>query len=327
VSLWDDTSAGAQAMAPQNVLDPAAEESLQIDLVLDLMLWVCGTMFVLVMLFLVWSLWRARRGHAAPALPKQERGLGVALGVWSALITLGLFVLTLGSFLVDRRIHANTPPDLTVEVTGNQWWWQVQYVTDDPAQRFYTANELHLPLGRTTLVELRSNDVIHSLWIPNLNGKTDLIPGRVNRQRLTPRKLGRYRGECGEFCGLQHAKMALDVIVDTPEDFETWRRHQLAAADAPQSDSARDGQRVFMTSACVMCHTIRGTDAGSLAGPELTHFASRATLAAGVLPMQRGSLAAWLADPQQQKPGTNMPDVDLEPDALNALVDYLMSLR
>ena len=315
---------------PMSMLQPAADQAGEILHIWDLMLWVCGFFYVLVLGFVGWMIVRAlhRRGQSlAPVLaPPSDRPLGVTLAVWAAMITLGLFVLAIGSFLVDRQLLQGKP-DLTVRVTGNQWWWQVEYEPDDPAKRMVTANELHLPLGKTVLVELASRDVIHSLWIPNLNGKTDLIPGRTNHLRLTPRQAGVFRGGCAEFCGLQHAKMALDVTVEPPDRFAAWWRHQMTSAAAPATALATKGEQVFMTSACVLCHTVRGIGAGSNNGPDLTHLASRRSLAAGALPMNRGALAAWLADPQQQKPGTNMPFIGLEPDALNALVDYLAGLQ
>jgi len=169
--------------------------------------------------------------------------------------------------------------------------------------------------------------VIHSFWVPNLSGKRDMIPGRVNQIELTPRRAGKYRGTCAEFCGLQHAKMSLLVYVDEEKNFASWRSAQLGAAPSPGSEVLEHGKRYFETTTCAMCHTINGTTAHSLAGPDLTHLASRSTIAAGALPLNAGSLAAWLSDPQRQKPGTNMPTIDIEPDDLNALVAYLLSLK
>jgi cytochrome c oxidase subunit 2 len=315
-----------------NSLSGVADESLAISHMGALMLLVCGLMFALVLAFIGAMLVRARRGRNANATPepghisKDDRRLGIGLALWSALITLGLFVLAIGSFLADRALTAGTPFQ-TVRVTASQWWWQVDYAPGDAAQRVTTANELHLPLGLTTLVELASNDVIHSLWIPSLNGKTDLIPGRINHIRYTPRAVGRYRGECAEFCGLQHAKMNLDVVVETPAEFTAWLAHQRSGEREPKSATSARGQHVFMTSACVMCHAIGGAVAGANSGPDLTHFATRLSIAAGVLPMTRDSLKAWIADPQGRKPGTNMPRVALSSADLDAVVDYLLDLK
>jgi cytochrome c oxidase subunit 2 len=190
-----------------------------------------------------------------------------------------------------------------------------------------TANELHLPVNRPALIELRSNDVIHSLWVPNLSGKRDLIPGRINHLVVTPRRIGLFRAQCAEFCGLEHAFMALDVQVDSASDFEAWRERALSPARMPATASERMGQQVFMQHACVLCHTISGTDAHGVTGPDLTHFGSRRTIAGGVLANERETLAGWIANPQAYKPGTNMPAVTLSGNDMAALVDYLESLQ
>jgi len=317
----------------QAALDPAGEQSRVIGSVWDLMLIVCGFMFALVLLFIGWMLWRAWRGRglaqaSEAAMSPHERGLDLTLRGWSGLIVIGLFVLATGSFLADRKLAAlGAQPALHVRITAQQWWWEVEYQDADASQTLTTANELHLPVDRPTEIELKSADVIHSFWVPNLNGKTDLIPGRTNHIVLTSRRVGQLRGQCAEFCGLQHAHMALDVTVDDAAGFERWRQRQLQGARAPMTPAQKAGADFFVHSACAMCHTIAGTGAGGKAGPDLTHLASRRSIAAGTLPMNRGSLAAWIADPQSQKPGTNMPTVDLTPDQLNVLVDYLMALE
>jgi cytochrome c oxidase subunit 2 len=203
----------------------------------------------------------------------------------------------------------------------------VEYPGETPDKQITTANELHLPVGRPARITLVANDVIHSFWVPNLSGKEDLIPGRVNRLVVTPRRTGVFRGQCAEFCGLQHAKMALDVTVQTPADFEAWKARAQASAAPPAEPLAAAGQQVFLTKACVMCHRISGTDAGGVTGPDLTHVAGRATLAAGTLPNGPGGLAAWIADPQGIKPGTSMPRVPLTGPELNAVVAYLETLE
>ena len=313
----------------QSSLDPAADQASIIAGVWTLMMWVCGVMGALLLLFLVWALLRARRARDGAADPlRHERGLSRGLHAWIGLIVVGLFVLALGSFLADRRLTAAPAGDvLHVRITGMQWWWQVEYPGAQPAQTVTTANELHLPLGRTADIELVTKDVIHSLWIPNLDGKQDLIPGRVNHLRVTPRRPGRLRGQCAEFCGLQHAWMALDVQVEDAAAFEAWRKHQLEPAKPPASPEASDGARVFNDSACVMCHAITGSDAYARSGPDLTHLAGRRTLAAGALPFSRGALTAWLIDPQRVKPGAHMPAVPLGDVQREHLVDYLMTLE
>jgi cytochrome c oxidase subunit 2 len=317
----------------QNALDFAGDQASAIGDIWHLMLIVCGVMYLLMMLLLGWAIWRALKARvdshdAQTEAPGVDRQWRVALMGWSALIVLGLFVLAGGSFLVDRRLARGEDPNaLQVRITASEWWWQVEYLDPDPSRTIVTANELHLPAGRPTRVELRSNDVIHSFWVPNLNGKTDLIPGRSNFQTLTPRKTGQWRGQCAEFCGLEHARMAMDVTVHDAAGFAAWQAAQLTLAKAPDTPRRAQGQHVFMTSTCASCHTIAGTDASGKVGPDLTHLASRHSLAAGALPLNAKTLAAWISQPHAEKPGTNMPATDLPPEQSGALVDYLMSLR
>ena len=176
-------------------------------------------------------------------------------------------------------------------------------------------------------VELSSNDVIHSFWVPNLHGKIDLIPGRINEIRLQPQQTGVFRGFCAEFCGTQHAKMNFEVVVDSPEAFAAWSDQQLSTAPSPTTPETQAGQKVFMSSACNMCHAISGTDASARVGPDLSHFASRRWLAAGAAPNTPENLRAWLQNPQRMKPGNHMPVVQLEPQELDALVAYIGSLK
>jgi cytochrome c oxidase subunit 2 len=214
-----------------------------------------------------------------------------------------------------------------VHISAQQWWWQVDYPNADPSLQVSTANELHLPAGRMARIELESDNVIHSLWIPPLNGKMDLIPGRKTELALTPRREGRYLGECAEFCGLQHAHMQLPVTVESPAAFQAWLDRQRAPAAPPATSIAARGKQLFESGPCAMCHAIAGTTASSHTGPDLTHVASRPLLAAGALPNDHAHLAAWLADPQKQKPGTNMPDPRLHPDEIGELTAYLGGLR
>jgi cytochrome c oxidase subunit 2 len=256
-----------------------------------------------------------------------ERALERGLTAWIALIVVGLAGLTATSFLIDSALARNAPGPLKIRVTANQWWWAVEYEGATPDQTIRTANELYLPIDRPALVELRANDVIHSLWIPNLAGKRDLIPGRINHLVITPRREGLYRAQCAEFCGLEHAFMALDVHVQSAARQEVWQEHALTPAPAPATASQRAGQQVFMQNACMLCHTISGTDAAGVTGPDLTHFAARRTIAAGALPNTRDALRSWIANPQASKPGTNMPAVTLNANEMSALVDYLESLQ
>ncbi|ARN23133.1 cytochrome c oxidase subunit II [Piscinibacter gummiphilus] len=213
-----------------------------------------------------------------------------ALAVWSQLRTAGL--------------DAPPPPGaLVVAVTGRSWWWHVQY----REVGVVTANELRLPAGRPVHLALMSDDVIHSLWVPALGGKMDLVPGRINRLVMTPRTPGTYRGACAEFCGEQHAKMALHVVVLPPAEFDRWLAAQAAPAGPPRTDEARRGQQRFTDLGCAQCHAVRGHADGADAGPDLTHVASRLHLGAGTVKNDGGALADWIVRVQQLKPGARMP--------------------
>jgi cytochrome c oxidase subunit 2 len=297
-----------------------------------LFLAVTGFFYLLVIGGLIAALVRRRSGKAHVA----ERGehhvqipaIRLALIVWSALIVVTLLGLSLASFFTDRSMAASAAhPGVEIMVTGNQWWWDVEYVSPTASQRFRTANELHLPVGVPARIQLKSNDVIHSLWIPNLAGKQDLIPGRDTDLNLLPRKIGLYRAQCAEFCGAQHAHMALDVTVESKADFERWWAAQLRPAAAPRTPEQLAGLRYFSSRECAACHAIAGTSASASFGPDLTHFASRRSIAAGTMPMNSGNLYGWVADPQSQKPGTRMPTVGLEPAELHAVVAYLETLK
>ena len=258
----------------------------------------------------------------------QQRGLSVALITWIALIGTGLFGLTVFSYFTDRSLaQAATQPQIELQITAHQWWWQVEYVNPDPSRSLKTANEIHLPVGAPVRVKLASTDVIHSFWVPNLHGKVDMIPGRDNEIRLLPVKTAEYRGLCGEFCGLQHAKMHLAVVVESQDAYAKWYEGQLQSAAPPADSLARQGQHVFMSSACNMCHAISGTDAFASTGPDLTHVASRQWLASGALPNDPESLRKWFANAQAIKPGNHMPIVPLSNDQLDALTAYLETLQ
>lgn len=211
-----------------------------------------------------------------------------------------------------------------VEVVGKRWWWEVRYLDAAGDVVAVTANEIHLPAGARSRVLLRSDNVIHSFWAPTVQGKTDLIPGRTNIVFMQPARPGVYAGQCAEFCGEQHSLMLFEVIADAPAEFDAWLARQARPAPAPAS--AR-GFEVFMDVGCAECHMIRGTPADGSRGPDLTHLASRRTLASAVVPNTRGNLGGWITSPQQLKPGALMPPTRLPPDDLAALLDYLEALR
>jgi len=319
--------AGSAALAGcsnevQSPLAPVGDQALAIGHLWNLTLAACGIVYLLVLLALACSLWGIRGGRRRP---REGSGLPKALVAFVVLAGGALTALAAASVVTDRTLHAPVQDPLHVRVTAKQWWWQVEYLDADPAKTVVTANELHLPVDRPVRIELATSDVIHSLWIPVLAGKEDLIPGRPNVLTLTPRRTGSYRGQCAEFCGLQHAHMVLDVQVDDAPGFAAWYGRQLQPVPAPSSASAQAGQRVFASSGCTACHAVGGT--GGRTGPDLTHVASRRTLAAGTVPLDRTRVAAWILDPQRYKPGTTMPTVPLQPRDLDAVTDYLMELK
>jgi len=239
-----------------------------------------------------------------------------------------LFGLLVADLFVGRALQPPRTGDaLTIKVTARQWWWQFEYLDRDPSKGFITANELHLPVGRPVQLLLQSADVIHSFWIPSLQGKKDLVPGHQTSLWLTPDQPGIYRGQCAEFCGYQHAHMGLLAVVESPEAFAKWQEAQRLSAAPPSTESQKRGQQVFLTRTCVMCHTIQGTPANSRVGPPLTHLASQQTIAAGAFPNTRGHLAGWIMNPQAMKPGVRMPANPLSPDELQSLLDYLETLK
>ncbi len=285
---------------------------------------------VIVTALLVWGLLRAPRIEPDDAMrmpvERPKGGLAwvyVGVGV-STLVLFGSAIWT----MVTLAAVGQPPekPALTIEVTGHQWWWQVDYLDDDPSQTFTTANEIHVPVGKPVAVKLRAADVIHSFWVPALTGKTDLIPGQTNVTWMRAGKAGVYRGQCTEFCGAQHAHMGLVVIADAPDAFEAWRQQQIEGAAATKSDATKAGAIAFIAH-CGACHRVSGTPAGGIMGPDLSHLMQRRTIAAGTLPNNPGTLAGWIADPQAIKPGNLMPRTDVTPQELQEIVAYLQTLK
>lgn len=241
-----------------------------------------------------------------------------------AIILVLTFAFTIAT--EDATAAPPTDPAVTVEVIGHRWWWEVKYPSD-PSHSIVTANEIHIPVGQPVRLELTSADVIHSFWIPLLAGKTDVIPGQRNVAWIQADTAGVYRGQCTEYCGLQHANMAAFVVAEPPTQFAQWLEAQSKSADAPKDPDAAAGLAVFQKSACSTCHAIRGSEALGQVGPDLTHVAGRMTLAAGALENTRGNLAGWIGNSQAIKPGNDMPVMTLSPADLEALVSYLETLR
>jgi cytochrome c oxidase subunit 2 len=228
-----------------------------------------------------------------------------------------------------------TPPRLTLDVIAHQWWWEVRYPRPGGGH-FFVANEIHIPTGTPVAIRLASPDVIHSFWAPGLTGKTDAIPGQINLTWLQADRPGAYRGQCAEFCGLQHSHMGFEVIAEAPAAFKAWARNQARPAAPPMDAEAARGERVFVAH-CGGCHAIQGTaakgvvaipaPAGAVPAPDLTHVMSRRFLAADTIPNTIGGLSGWIANPQALKPGAHMPRTYLSGPQLTAVVHYLETLR
>lgn len=285
----------------------------------------CSAIWLLVTGFLIWAL--AHRRAEARRDPVAERRMTVAVRASMTATVLIVAGLTVASFHTTRSLNSGTDAPVFVSVKGQQWWWQFTYKDGNQATLFQTANELRIPVGKDVRLELESIDVIHSLWIPSLAGKLDLIPGRKNVLTLRADRPGTYRGQCAEFCGLQHGHMAFLVIAQDEGDYRQWAAAQAAPAAEPSNAEAAAGRAVFMSKPCAACHTIRGTPATGSSGPDLTHVGGRQTIGAGLLETTRGSLAAWIADPQTLKPGNNMPLVPLTSEELRQLSAYMEGLR
>lgn len=277
-----------------------------------------GVVVVVVFGLLGYALYRRR--DRASRLQNGSFFIGVGGALIPALILIAIMLIGVG---VQAALATPAQPALTLDVTGHQWWWEVRY----PDQGAVTANEIHVPVGKPVLIRLTSADVIHSFWIPQLQVKTDLIPGKTNTIWLQADQAGEYRGQCAEYCGLEHAHMAFIVVADPPEQFDAWLANQARAAADPSDPLLQQGKQVFLGSACVYCHAIRGTDATGAVGPDLTHLASRNTLGAGTLPNTRGNLAGWIVNSQTTKPGNRMPPMYLDSEHLQALLAYLESLK
>ena len=258
------------------------------------------------------------------ALQSWEGGLDW-LWIGVGVSTLVLLISIIWTVKVLAQIEApREQPTVTIEVTGRQWWWQVRYLSDNVARVFTTANEIHIPVGQPVRFRLRGGDVIHSFWAPQLAGKMDAIPGQTNETWIEADKPGIYRGQCTEYCGLEHARMALLVVAETPAKFQSWWEHQLAAPPPPRG-LAVVGQQDFQMH-CGSCHAVRGTDAEGGLGPDLSHLMQRSTIASGVLPNNDSTLAHWIADPQSLKPGSLMPSPALSGQELTNVQAYLKTL-
>ena len=312
----------------QSAIDVQGAPAISIKQLIILIVAVCSAVWAMVMAVLIRALWQRRepRGRPADLDPRTDRRIMRAVTAATAATVVILIVFTTASFFTTRALSIASNDDLTIKVQGQQWWWSVEYLSP-MERRLQTANEIHIPVGQNVRLQLEGADVIHSFWVPNLAGKQDLIPGRSNTLTIRAERPGVYRGQCAEFCGLQHAHMAFFVIAEEPADFERWVKSQQQGATDPSGDEIAAGQQVFLSRPCAACHAIRGTLATGTTGPDLTHVGGRKYIAAGLLETTRGSLAAWIADPQTLKPGNNMPMVPLSADELRSVSSYLASLK
>jgi cytochrome c oxidase subunit 2 len=314
----------------QSALDPHGPEATSLERLFWIFLAVLGTIWLATMIAAAAALVRRREGLAFDPLATDaptERRMTVVVSVLVALTVLVVVALTAVSYGAQRTLFGHKDGVVTIKVVGHQWWWEFQYEDEEPSRTFITANEFHIPVGEPVLVKLEASDVIHSFWVPSLAGKLDLIPGRQNQIQIQADRPGIYRGQCAEFCGLQHAHMGLLAVAESREEFERWRARQIAPAEPPRDPQSQRGQQVFVTQPCLMCHRIRGTTAGGRVAPDLTHLGSRRMIAGGTLETTRGNIAAWIVDPHGIKPGVHMPVVKLEPGDIQPLATYLEGLK
>jgi cytochrome c oxidase subunit II len=316
-----------------HVLHSAAPQAGHIEWLYWFTFWILLAVFILMIAAFSRAGAKARvlTSHMLPVIEKDEaadRRAGWAVGAAIATTVIALFVVLVLSVITGKHVEGMTSKNpLTIQITGHQWWWEITYPNSQADQTVTTANEIHVPAGTPVVVLTNSKDVIHSFWAPNITGKRDLLPGYSSALSFQIDTPGIYHGQCAEFCGLQHAHMGFSIIAEPADQFQRWLQQQLKPADEPSNPEAIHGREVFLTHACLMCHTIRGTDAGSRVGPDLTHVASRNMIAAETLPNTAGALAGWVVDPQRIKPGTRMSPNPLAPDDLQAVVAYLRSLH
>jgi len=326
----------AQAMpldpGRHQVLHPGAPQGSGIESLYWLIFLIIAAVYVLTILSFTRAGTRAHQ-YATQPLPVIENEAGDRKAKWAVgsaigITVIALFIVLIASVVTGKKVEGLTSKNpVTIQLTGHQWWWEVTYPNSQADQTITTANEIHIPVKTPVVLLTNSADVIHSFWPPSITGKRDLLPGYSSAVWFQVDQPGTYHGQCAEFCGLQHAHMGFSIIAESLDQFQAWQQQQLKPAAEPANDEASRGRAVFLTHACLMCHTIRGTDAGSRTGPDLTHLASRRMIAAETLPNTRGALGGWILDPQRIKPGVEMSPNPLPPDDLQALITYLESLQ
>jgi cytochrome c oxidase subunit 2 len=304
-----------------SMLDPKGTEAHRISGIWWLMLGMASAVYIVVAGFILVAAFRGRKTvEGKPTAVRDTTFIWVGGIIVPAVI---LLVLAATVVSASNNLRAAEQNPLRIEIVGKRWWWAVQY----PDQGFTTANEVHIPVGRPVEIGLDSDNVIHSFWVPQLGGKLDLIPGQHNVWRGKATKTGTFRGECAEYCGIQHAKMNFLVVAQTPASFDTWAVRHRHPPSEPAGQLEANGQQVFMSAPCAGCHTIRGTTANGTIGPDLTDVGGRHSLGANTIPNTTGYMSGWIIDSQTIKPGNLMPPMSLEPKDLQAVVAYLQSLK
>jgi cytochrome c oxidase subunit 2 len=316
-------AAACEGPTPQQAFNAHSEYAAEGDNLFSIIIWMGVVIGVLVEIVLIWAAIRYRR-TSRDRLPPQIHGNFIVEILWT---TAPVIVVGYILFLTLPVIFGTQAPapssSMNVNVIGHQFWWEFQY----PDANVVTANELHLPVGRTANLILKSDDVIHSFWIPALGGKRDAFPGHTNYIWMTPNGTGEFPGQCYQLCGYSHGNMRERAIIQSQADFQSWLTSQQAPAVQPTDANAAEGAQLFQTRACAGCHTITGTPAQGKVGPNLTHFASRGTLAGSILENNAQDLRRWLKDPPAVKPGSIMPNLGLNDGEITVLVAYLQSLK
>jgi cytochrome c oxidase subunit 2 len=322
------------ANVPQTTVIPKTEAARQIQDLYVLVFWLAVFVFIFVQGGLLYVLWRfrARPGHELPEQTHGNTTLEITWTILPAVVLVIMAVPTIRTIFALESDPTSSPdgnPPLVIEITGRQWWWEFKYPDYKMAngQTLVTANEVIIPTNRTVSLRITSDNVIHSFWVPQLTGKIDAIPNHDNHLWFTAEEPGQYFGQCAEYCGVQHAQMRMNVIAMTPNDFQTWVARTSAPATVP-ADVAEVGPETFTASGCPACHTIDGVEGASgVIGPNLSHFGSRTTMAAGIMQNTPENLTAWISDPQAIKPGNVMPNLHIRPRDVEVLVSYLQSLK
>jgi cytochrome c oxidase subunit II len=312
-SLWD---------TPMTTVRPKSEFGRMTHQIFMLISWWTLGIGIVVEAGLLWVCYRFREKPGQP-LPRQLHGHTLLEVSWTIAFAVVLLIFAVPTIPVIFATQVATPSEaMRIDVSGRQWWWEFKY----PELKVVTANELHIPAGQLLAFNLHAPDVIHSFWMPQLGGKRDVVPGRVNRIMLSPDGPGEFPGQCAEYCGMSHANMRFRVIVQSKSDFDKWVADQQKPAAQPTDPLAQKGLELFSQNACVGCHTITGVSGGVL-GPNLTHFASRKTLGANLMASTPENVAKWIENPSHMKPGALMPDLGMRGEQTKALAAYLLSLR